>query len=507
MDLDAALAELAVTPVAADAPLSVHRLDNGLTVYVLEDHRAPVVAHSLWYRAGSIDETSGVTGVAHVLEHMMFNGTNRYGPGEYDKQMQALGAYANALTWTDYTAYTVEAPARHLGAIMSLEAERMSRLAIDDAEFAREIRVIMEERRQSTDDDPSGLLFEQLYAAAFHASPQRWPIIGWMSDLESMTADDARAWYRQWYRPDNAVLVIAGDVAPDQVLALARDHYGDIPSDTGAPLPTRRAQHEPEQGGTRRVTVRAYVPTPQLALGFKAPRLHRAQPGGTPAQAALDEDVFALAILAELLDWGRVLETALVRKRRLADEAWASFDYLMRAPGLFTIGAVCAADVSPARVERALCDAVAAVARDGIDEASLRRVRMQMMASRLYRADSVFEQAEEVGRLAMLGFGDDARVIDARLAAVTTAQVQSVARRYFRPETMTVALLVPANEDTGDEPDEHVEVVAPTHAGGATQHAGAAAAAQCDGDATDGAASPIRQSGQARARTGGRMSG
>ncbi|WP_347555902.1 pitrilysin family protein [Robbsia sp. KACC 23696] len=464
MDLDVALAELAVAPVAAGAPLSVHRLDNGLTVYVLEDHRAPVVAHSLWYRAGSIDETSGVTGVAHVLEHMMFNGTNRYGPGEYDKQMQALGAYANALTWTDYTAYTVEAPARHLGAVMALEAERMTRLAIDDAEFAREIRVIMEERRQSTDDDPSGLLFEQLYATAFHASPQRWPIIGWMSDLESMTADDARDWYRRWYRPENAVLVVAGAVVPDQVLALAQTHYGVIPNEASAPVPTRRAQREPEQGGTRRVAARAHVPTPQLALGFKAPRLHRAQPGGTAEQQAIDEDVFALAILAELLDWGRVLETAIVRKRRLADEAWASFDYLMRAPGLFTIGAVCTADVTPARVERALCDAVAAVARDGVDEAALQRVRMQMMASRLYRADSVFEQAEEVGRLAMLGFGDDARAIDARLAAVTAAQVQSVAQRYFKPETMTVAVLMP-NDDGGDDADVAENEPAPSRVG------------------------------------------
>jgi zinc protease len=454
MDLDVALAELAVAPVAAGAPLSVHRLDNGLTVYVLEDHRAPVVAHSLWYRAGSIDETSGVTGIAHVLEHMMFNGTNRYGPGEYDKQMQALGAYANALTWTDYTAYTVEAPARHLGAVMALEAERMTLLAIDDAEFAREIRVIMEERRQSTDDDPSGLLFEQLYATAFHASPQRWPIIGWMSDLETMTADDAREWYRRWYRPENAVLVVAGAVSSDQVVALARAHYGGIANDKAAQAPVRRAQREPEQGGPRRVSARAHVPTPQLALGFKAPRLHRAQPGGPAEQAAIDEDVFALAILAELLDWGRVLETAVVRKRRLADEAWASFDYLMRAPGLFTIGAVCAADVSPARVERALCEAMAAVARDGIDEAALQRVRMQMMASRLYRADSVFEQAEEVGRLAMLGFGEDARAIDARLAAVTAAQVQSVAQRYFKPDTMTVALLVPASEDEDEDEDE-----------------------------------------------------
>lgn len=495
--LDAAIAALSAAPPSVDAPITETVLPNGLRVLVLEDHRAPVAAHSLWYGVGSIDERSGVTGIAHVLEHMMFNGTHRYGPGEYDQQMRALGAYTNAMTWTDYTAYTIEAPADQLPAIMALEAERMTDLNITDAEFEREIRVVMEERRQSSDDDPAGQLYENLYASAFHASPQRWPIIGWMSDLQTMQADDVRQWYRQWYRPENAVLVVAGDVQPERVFALARQHFGAIPRLAKAEAPRRRAQSEPQQRGARRIESRAHTPTAQIAIGFKVP--HLSAPGVVTARNAAEsirprtlanthpnadkhtfdgadlaasrvaqehvaqdssEDVFALAILAELLDWGRTLEGAVVRQKRLADETWASYDYLVRSPGLFIIGAVCAQDVTPARVERALRAVLAGIARDGVSDGALSRVRTQMMSARLYRADSVFEQADELGRLAMLGLSSDARSIDARLAAVTGEQIKDVAARYFGDDTMTVAILLPDDADAEDDDtdaEDHAE--------------------------------------------------
>ena len=454
--LDAAIAALSAAPPSVDAPITERVLPNGLRVLVLEDHRAPVAAHSLWYGVGSIDERSGVTGIAHVLEHMMFNGTHRYGPGEYDQQMRALGAYTNAMTWTDYTAYTIEAPADQLSTIMTLEAERMTDLNITDAEFEREIRVVMEERRQSSDDDPAGQLYENLYASAFHASPQRWPIIGWMSDLQTMQADDVRQWYRQWYRPENAVLVVAGDVKPETVFSLALQHFGAIPRLADAEAPRRRAQSEPQQRGVRRIESRAHTPTAQIAIGFKVPHLSGV-PKGTRENVDQDAspDVFALAILAELLDWGRTLEGAVVRQKRLADETWASYDYLVRSPGLFIIGAVCAQDVAPARVERALRAVIAGIAADGVSEGALSRVRTQMMSARLYRADSVFEQADELGRLAMLGLSNDARSIDARLAAVTGDQIKDVAARYFGDDTMTVAILLPdADEDDADEGDK-----------------------------------------------------
>jgi zinc protease len=471
-----AIDSLAANPPGLDTQVSERRLANGLRVFVLEDHRAPVIAHSLWYRAGSIDETSGVTGIAHVLEHLMFNSTVRYGPGEYDRQMRALGAYTNAHTWTDYTAYTVEAPASRLSEVMALEAERMTDLLISDAEFAREIRVVMEERRQSLDDDPTGLLYEGLYATAFHASPQRWPIIGWMSDLQTMRADDARDWYKRWYRPDNATLVVAGDVDPEAVFALAERHYGGIQQPlanaavvdvvagtdkstvearaasvsasvaaSASAVPLRRAQEEPPQRGARRIETLAHTPAALVAIGFKTPRL---------VDPHTDDDVHALAVLAELLDWGRVLETALVRRRRLADETWAFYDYLLRTPGLFIVGAACAQDVAPERVERALRAAITDIARDGVDEASLRRVRTQLLSARLYRSDSVFEQADELGRLATLGFSGALRAIDAKLVAVTAEQIKSVAQRYFSDQTMTVAILLPDDAQQSEDSDE-----------------------------------------------------
>lgn len=420
-----------VIPNAHGRPWQETTLDNGMRLIVVEDHRAPVLAHGLWYRVGSIDEQSGRTGLAHIVEHLMFNGTHRYGAGEYDRQISALGGYANALTWTDYTAYTVEAPADALDEVMAIEAERMTDLVIGDEDFARELRVIMEERRQTSDDDPTGLLYENLFACAFHASPQRWPIVGWMSDLEGMRADDARAWYRDWYAPNNATLVIAGAVDPAQVRAAAQRHFGPI---AARALPLRRAQHEPAQRGQRRIESYANVPARQVALGFKVPRL-----------GSLDDtDVYALVLLAELLDGQRLLEQALVRKRRVADETWAWYEYMTREPGLFVIGGIAALDVDSTRVERAARAVLAGIAEQGVSASALERVKTQWLTSRIYRADSIFDEAGAIGRAAVLGFAvEDLAEIDRRLAAVTPAQIATVAGRYFGTDALTVATLIP----------------------------------------------------------------
>lgn len=415
-----------------ETPTRVERLGNGLRVIVAEDHRAPVVVHTLWFAVGSIDESSGTTGLAHALEHMMFNGSAAHGFGEYDKQMSAIGAYANAHTWVDFTAYTVEAPSARLERVMALEAERLGHLVIDEAQFSREMRVIMEERRQFSDDDPTGLLYEQLFASAFQASPQRWPIIGWMSDLESLRVEDVRHWYRQWYVPNNAVLVLAGDVEPHAAIALAEQHYGAL---AARELPPRRPQREPAQRGTRRISMPAAVPQPQLAIGFKAPALR---------EIAGDDDVFALWMLAELLDGQRLLDQALVRRRRIADETWAWYEPLSREPGLFVVGALAARGKSASAVEAALLAVLAEVAREGVPEAELRRAKIQLQATRVFRRDSIADEADEIGRLAMLGFDvADAARIDERLAGLSVEHIRSVAARYFDPGNMTVALLEP----------------------------------------------------------------
>ena len=245
-------------------------LKNGLRVIVKEDRRAPTAAQMVWYRIGSMDEVDGASGVAHVLEHMMFKGTPSVGAGEFNKRVAAAGGRDNAFTSRDYTAYFQQVPKEKLPEMMQLEADRMRHLNVDPKEFAQEIKVVMEERRMRTDDNPQSRLFEQMNAVAFQAHPYRRPIIGWMNDLENMSAADAKAWYDTWYVPNNAYVVITGDVDHKEVFALAEKYYGQL---EGRALPARKPQVEPAQDGTRRVNVKAPAELPVLIMGYKAPVL------------------------------------------------------------------------------------------------------------------------------------------------------------------------------------------------------------------------------------------
>ena len=260
-------AVLVVTPACAQ-PLHEYRLGNGLRVLVIEDHRAPTVVHLLLVGAGSLDEVNGETGVAHVLEHMMFKGTPKVGPGEYSHRIAALGGRENAYTTRDYTAYHAQIEKSRLSQVMALEADRLAQLSLAPVEFDREIKVVREERRLRTDDQPHSLLWEQFWAAAFVASPAGRPVVGWMDDLQQMRVADARDWYRRWYAPNNAVLIVCGDVDARQVHRLAQRHYGGI---AARPLPVRKPQHEPEQRGVRRLVVNAPAENPALLMGWKVP--------------------------------------------------------------------------------------------------------------------------------------------------------------------------------------------------------------------------------------------
>ena len=218
------------------------QLSNGLKLIVREDHRAPTVAHMVWYRAGSMDEINGRTGVAHVLEHMMFKGTDKVKSGEFSRLVAAVGGRENAFTSRDYTAYFQQVEKSKLDEVIKLEADRMSNLNFDDAEFLNEIQVVMEERRLRTEDNPSSLLNESLMATAYMSSPYRHPVVGWMNDLQNMKASDARDWYRAWYKPNNATVVITGDVDAKKVLAIVEKYYGAVAAQE---LPARKPQVEP----------------------------------------------------------------------------------------------------------------------------------------------------------------------------------------------------------------------------------------------------------------------
>ena len=427
-------------PLVGTAPLAQRfTLSNGMTLIVRPDRRAPTVAHMLWVRVGAMDEVSGTSGVAHVLEHMLFKGTPSLAPGEFSRRMAALGARENAFTSQDNTAYHQQLPSKQLEAAMRLEADRFANNQWADDEFIRELAVVKEERRQRTEESPRARMFEAFSAMSFQAHPYRRPIIGWMSDLDAMTPQDARDFYRRWYVPANAAVVIAGDVDVAQVRALAEKIYGVIPARA---VPARKPQEEPEQSGPRRMEYRAAADQALVVLGYKVPRW-------TAGDTASDQDALALTVLSAVLDGysGARLERALVQGvsgQRIADSAGASYGLMGRGPQQFMLTAVPAAGVTPTVAEAALKAEIQRIARDGIGAAELKRVITQWTAGEVYQLDSVFNQARELGSYWVNNMPiDSGERLMARLRTVTPAQVQSVAQRYFGEEQLTTAVLVP----------------------------------------------------------------
>lgn len=428
-------ASVVLTPLWANAAQTEEfTLKNGMKIIVNEDHRAPTVAHMVWYRVGSVDERNGVTGVAHALEHMMFKGTKKLKPGEFSKRVAQLGGRENAFTSKDYTAYFQQIEKSKLEAVMALEADRMANLVVDKNEFAKEIRVVMEERRLRTDDQPTSKLYEALSATTYAVHPYRNPIIGWMDDLQNMTAQDVKAWHDTWYAPNNATMVVSGDVEPKKVFALAEKYFGSYPAKT---LTRTRPQNEPPQEGIKRVTVKAPAENPYVVLAFKVPALR---------DIAKDDDAYALDVLSAVLDGydNARLSAKLVRTDRVANDVGASYSGIARGPVLFILDGTPAQGTTTEQLEKLLRAEVARIASEGVSEAELKRVKTQLIAAQIYKRDSVFGQAMEIGVMEMSGFSykDTDRVIE-KLRAVTPQQVQAVAQKYFGDDALTVGTLVP----------------------------------------------------------------
>lgn len=425
----------AILPVfGAHAGVYERTLKNGLKVVVKEDHRAPVLVQQIWYKAGSMDEPSGVTGVAHVLEHMMFKGTKAVPAGEFSRQIAAAGGRENAFTSYDYTAYFQQLHQSKLALAMRLESDRMLNLQLSAAEFAKEVKVVMEERRWRTDDDAQSLLQEQLLANIYQQHPYRHPVIGWMSDLEALGVNDARAWYRRWYVPNNATLVVAGDVDAQSVFALAEKYYGRIPARA---LPMRRDFLEPAQMGIRRLVVKAPAELPQIIMAYHAPVIRDSRQDWKP---------YALEILAGVLDGNASarLNQHLVREQQVASGVGAGYDSIARGPGLFTLEATPSAGKTVADVEAALRAEITALIEAGVNDGELRRVKAQVTASEVYKQDSLFYQAMQIGQLESIGLGHQAiPQMLAGLQAVTAEQVRAVAAEFLRDDNLTVAVLDP----------------------------------------------------------------
>jgi zinc protease len=441
--LVAATLVTAAKATVPDTTVHVSTLTNGMTVIIQPDRRAPTAVHMVWVRAGSIDEVDGLSGLAHVVEHMLFKGTPTLAVGEFSRRVAALGGRDNAFTSRDVTAYHQQVPANRLLDVMRLEADRFAHNVWSDEVFFTEMDVIQEERRQVVEESAQSRMFEVFQASAFLAHPTRRPIIGWMSDIKSLQPDDARAFYRQWYVPGNAAVVVVGDVDVDQVQAWAAQYYGAIPAGV---VPDRKPQTEPVQTGTRRIEYRGATDRPLVVMGYKAPSL--SHPAADDAQSV---DALALLLLSGVLDGHSAarLERGLVQGlgpagRRVADSVGAWFGVTGRGPQLFMLSGSPVQGVTPAELEAALRAEVRRVALEGVTATELRRVKNQWIANEVFKLDSTFAQARELGTYWALGWpADSARLLLERLQGITPEQVQRVAARYFRDDQLTVGVLLP----------------------------------------------------------------
>ena len=427
-----------------DEAVKSYQLSNGMKVLVIENHRAPVVVSQVWYKVGASYEHDGITGVSHVLEHMMFKGTKKHPAGEFSEIIAANGGEENAFTGQDYTAYFQKIANDRLGLCLDLEADRMRNLVFDEKEFLKEVEVVKEERRLRTDDKPTALTYERFNAAAFTNSPYRRPVIGWMEDLDTLTVEDARKWYETWYAPNNATLVVAGDVLAEDVFRLAKQYFGQLATSA---IPDLKPRHEARQYGTQRLTVEVPAKIPYLIMGYKAPIL-------TPDVVNGEDEweMYALEVLAGVLDGGNSarLSNNLVRGQQIANSASASYGMTARHETLFVLSAVPNDDVEIDVLEFALREEVNTIKTQIPEGDELDRVKAQVVAAQVYQQDSTFYQAMEVGMLDTIGLPwqikDD---YVKKIMAVTAEQVQLVANKYLTDERLTVAVLDPLPIENG----------------------------------------------------------
>ena len=428
----------------ANAAIQEFKLDNGLKLIVQEDHRSPVVVSQVWYRAGSLDEVNGKTGVAHVLEHMMFKGTKQVKSGQFSRLIAAAGGKENAFTSTDYTCYFQQLEKSHLPLSFKLEADRMANLQLTDEEFAKEIKVVMEERRWRTDDKPQSKVNEAFQGAVYRAHPYSRPVIGFMNDLENMTAADAREWYNNWYAPNNATLVVVGDVKAEEVYKLAKQHFGKLKPKV---LPVRKPQVEPEQIGERRIVVKAPAKLPYLLMGYHVPAL---------TNPDTDWEPYALEVLAGVLSGNPAarLNQRLVRESKLAIDASAGYDLMSRGrQSIFAMDATPSEGKTVADVEAALIEQIEHIKKSGVTVEELERVKAGVIAADVYKRDSMFYQGMQIGTIETIGFSW--KILEdypKKLRAVTPEQVQSVAKKYLLKDNLTIATLDPQPIDPNAKP-------------------------------------------------------
>lgn len=449
-------ARTAVAPAATTAVMpAVHeyQLKNGLRLIVKEDHRAPVVISEIWYKVGGGYETDGTTGISHALEHMMFRGSKNYPGGQFVKIISENGGQQNASTSDDYTNYYEMMSADKLPIAFALEADRMRNLTLNPADFSKEIQVVMEERRMRIEDDPQMLTYERFNAAAHVSSPYHHMTIGWMDDLKHMTDQDLRNWYQTWYAPNNAILVVVGDVQPQQVYQEAEKYFGNLPT---SQIPVLKPQNELKPLGLRTVEVAAPAKLPWVIMGYNTPVLNTADEKWKP---------YALLVISAILDGGDSsrLQKELVRDSQIISSVDVNYSPFDRLDNLFIIDATPAAGHTIDQVKTALLQQIQRLQTVPVTEQELSRIKAQVIAGRVYQKDSIENQAQEIGSLESVGLswreGDESIK---KISAITPAQIQAVANEFLIPSRLTIGELKPLPL-TGKEPSVQPQKVGDSH--------------------------------------------
>jgi len=430
-------AVLLLAAASAGAQISERTLDNGLKVIVVEDHKVPLATFQVWYRVGARNEPARRTGISHLLEHMMFKGTPKYGSKVFSKLVQKNGGMDNGYTTRDYTTYFQILSSDRIALSVELEADRMQNLTLDPKEVNAERNVVLEERRMRYEDDPQNALFEEVMAAAFKAHPYGNPVIGWKSDLEAITREDLLGYYRSYYAPDNAFILVAGDVDPGEVLRNVEEHFGGIPKGSGREAVS---SVEPRQRGERRVYLRKEAQLPYVLVFYHAPNFpHR--------------DSYALDVLAGILSGksGRLYQNVVYTKK-LALEAYGEYDNFSLDPLGFFLGATAAPGADIGDVEEALYKEVESLVSSAPSAEEIQKAKNQVEASFIMSQDSLYMQARLTGMFEMLGGWRLKEDYVAGIRSVTAEEVQKVAKEYFGQDNRTVGILLP--ESAGGQESE-----------------------------------------------------
>jgi zinc protease len=423
---------------AEQAPnISSFTLDNGLEVIVIPNHRVPAVNHTLWFKIGAADDPSGKSGLAHFHEHVMFLGTAKYKSGEYSSIVSRSGGEHNAFTGYDATAYFINISKENLPLAMEMEADRMNDLSASDSDIEKEKQVIIEERRMRIDNNPDALLSEQVNAALFRNHPYHWPSIGWQHEMNGLTRQDVIDFHKKWYHPNNAILIIGGDVTAEEVRPLAEKYYGKIPR---AEVPQRIWNDEPPQRGERRITMHhPQVTQPEISRTYATVSLGYGK----------KDEALPLFILAQVLGGGKTsrLYHSLVTEQKLASAVSVDYNGFSRGPGEFSIDIVPEQGIDPAKLEAAADMQIADFLKNGLTAEELERAKTLLKAETIYARDGLSGIANIMGWIRMIGLDTDyfsnwPKLID----KITAQQVMDAAKDTLKREQCVTALLLPPNE-------------------------------------------------------------